>query len=183
MKKFIWTLIFPVLLVPAANAAEPNAADLSPNAIADAAAQNPDFEKYLEDAIQNQIQSLKSTLPMQVNPGVVWQDIAVNDDSLNYIYQIDIDEMLNALPEELRKGFDPAQKQEIVAKIKTEMCPQVKPILCVSLDLMSTFSPRLANIAATYNDKAGQQFLHCGFNKKDCADLVAKYSQPAKAAE
>ena len=59
MKKFIWTLIFPVLLVPAANAAETNAADLSPNAIADAAAQNPDFEKYLEDAIQNQIQSLK----------------------------------------------------------------------------------------------------------------------------
>ncbi len=83
----------------------------------------------------------------------------------------------------LRKGFDPAQKQEIVAKIKTEMCPQVKPILCVSLDLMSTFSPRMTDIAATYNDKAGQRFLHCGFNKKDCADLVAKYSQPAKAAE
>ncbi len=183
MKKFIRTLIFPLLLVPAVNAAETNTAVLSPSSVADAAAQNPDLEKYLEDAIQNQIQSLKSTLPMQVNPGVVWQDIAIRRDSLNYIYQIDIDEMLNALPEELRKGFDSAQKQEIVAKIKTEMCPQVKPILCVSLDLMSTFAPRLANIAATYNDKAGQQFLHCEFNKKDCADLVAKYTQPAKAAE
>ena len=52
MKNSSGRWIFPVLLVPAANAAEPNAADLSPNAIADAAARNPDFEKYLEDAIQ-----------------------------------------------------------------------------------------------------------------------------------
>ena len=147
------------------------------------AADSAKIEQYMEQAVDKQLAAMRSSLPMKVSAGVVWKDVEKNKDGLRYIYQIDIDAMISSLPAELRQHIDENSKKEVLGKMKSTLCPQIKPMLCVSLDLISTFSPKLQRITATYLQTDGSEFAGCSYSLNDCAEELEQYNQKVSAAE
>ena len=179
MKKMIWALIFGAIAVLPAHAE-----DLAiPAASGNDAADSAKIEQYMEHAVDKQLAAMRSSLPMKVSAGVVWKDVEKNKDGLRYIYQIDIDAMISSLPAELRQHIDENSKKEVLGKMKSTLCPQIKPMFCVSLDLISTFSPKLQRITATYLQTDGSEFAGCSYSLNDCAEELEQYNQKASAAE
>lgn len=179
MKKMIWALILGAIAVFPAYAEEPAFPAASGNDAVDSAK----IEQYLEQTVDKQLEALRSSLPMEVSAGVVWKDVEKSKDGLRYIYQLDIDKMISSLPAELRQRVDENAKKEVLGKMKSILCPQIKPTLCASLDLMSTFSPKLQRITATYLQTDGSEFAGCSYSLNDCAEVLEQYNPKASAAE
>lgn len=180
MKKFVLAVLFSAVVYLPVHAQE----SALPAATGNDAVDQAELEKYMESAIEQQLMSMRSTLPMKVSPGVVWKDVELKSGNLNYVYQINIDEMVASMPKELRDNLDEQGKQEVLKQMKTGLCPQIKPMLCISLDLMSTFSPKMQHIAATYLEANDKEFTKCDYSLDSCADVLKQFNdQKASAAE
>lgn len=179
MKKTIWALILGAIAVFPAYAEEP----AFPAASGDEAVDNAKIEEYMEQAVEKQLEAMRSTLPMKVSAGVVWKDLELSSDTLKYVYQIDIDEMVKVYTAVVPNGFSEKDKEDLLKRMKSEICPKIKPMLCASLELMNTFSPKLQQIKAGYQKANGEQFTDCVFSLQECKELASWYDQSDFAAE
>ncbi len=177
MKSFLCALIIGAAVALPVRAQE---SDLPP-ATGNPATDRIEIEKYMQNAVEKQIETMRSSLPIEVNPGVVWQDIKMENQGLNYVYQIDLEKIFSALPENIRSQLDENKKALIADRMKQEFCPQIKATLCASLDLMNTFNPGLEQVSADYVKTNGEYFLKCNYAINECRVMMESYKQKSSA--
>lgn len=179
MKNFICALIISTAVALPVRAQE---IDLPP-ATGNDAADRMEIEKYMQNAVEKQIETMRSSLPMEVSPGVVWQDIEMENKGLNYVYLIDLEKIFSALPENIRSQLDENKKALVADRMKQEFCPQIKPTLCASLDLLNTFDPGLEQVSADYVKTNGEYFLKCSYTINECRVMMESYKQKSSAGK
>ncbi len=179
MKSFIYALIISITIALPSRAQE---IDLPP-ATGNDATDRIEVEKYMQNAVKKQIETMRSSLPIEINPGVVWQNIKMEKEELNYIYQIDLPKIFSILPENIRSQLDENKKALIADRMKQELCPQIKATLCTNLDLMNTFNSRLERVSADYVKTNGEYFLKCSHDINECRAMMESYKQKSSAGK
>ena len=106
--------------------------------------------------IDNAVSEAKKILPYKVDDVTTWTDVYGTNDTLHYIYNIDMD--LQSLPA--------GQISELKPVMEAQICPKVQPAMCGIAK--TTLLNKGISLLTHYKDKNGNLLAECRFAEKDC---------------
>lgn len=144
---------------PEEKAAKKAAAEAEAKAKADAAAaaeQEKNAAVEREKQIGFMLDTIKKTLPKEIDEATTWTDIEYKDKAIAYIYEADID--MAAMSAKEKTALQNSIKTEACGKAYQEMCPRLKPM----------FINDGINVRIRYLDKGKNELGICEFNHDTC---------------
>lgn len=102
------------------------------------------------------LETIKKTLPKKIDDITTWVDIAYDNDTISYIYKVDLDVTTFSRAE--RTVLEKSIEEEACVKARQDMCPKIKPM----------FIDEGTDMRIRYFDKNDEEFSACEFNKQTC---------------
>ncbi len=111
--------------------------------------------------IDQQLQTMKEMLPVEIQNGIRWIDIKRKDKQIQYTYIVNVD----------FTNWDEDKRKEMIAVLQDFGCRQLLPAMCEGSQLV--FSSGY-DALTTYHDNLGNYLFDCLFSSEICHDF---YSQ------
>lgn len=110
--------------------------------------------------------TIKKTLPKEIDDSTTWTDILYENSTISYIYQVNFD----------ISKFSDADKTAMQEFIKNQACVDAYKDMCPKIKTM--FIDEGINVKIRYIDKKNTELNFCEFNKETCQEY--KETEPKK---
>ena len=113
------------------------------------------------ELIRQTVEQTKAVLPLKVDAMTTFTDIIGGNNSLTYMYEVDMD--LSLMP--------PQQLAFLKEKFPVMICQQMTPMMC---GVGKVFFEKGITITTEYKVKDGSRLAKCRYSKSDCDNLPRK---------